>query len=250
MTTSRAAEASPRTKARIAGLLYLVITVAAPFGELYVRGQLIAKGDAAATAANIAANESLYRLGGSADLVAFACDVAVALLFYELLKPVSRSLSLMAAFFRLMHAAIVAVATLAFFAPLLILRGAPHMAAFTPEQLQGLAFTSLRLHGQGYNIGLVFFGVHCVLIGWLIFRSRFLPRIFGPLMAVAGLCYLINGFAALIAPAFKTQIYPAILMPAGVAELSLMIWLIAAGVNVQRWNEQSAGDRFQAREHL
>ena len=134
---SSPSDTSPRTTARIAGLLYLVITVAAPFGEVYVRGRLIVKGDAAATAANIGANESLYRLGGSADLVAFACDVAVALLLYELLKPVSRSLSLMAAFFRLMHAAIVAVATLAFFAPLLILGGAPHMRALRLSSFRG-----------------------------------------------------------------------------------------------------------------
>jgi len=234
----KSAETSPRLRARIAGLLYLVITVAAPFGELFVRAKLVVRDDAAATATNILANQSLYRLGGVADLVAFACDVALAVLFYELLKPASRSVSLLAAFFRLMHAAVVSVATLTYFAPLLFLRGSRHLNGFSAEQLQGLTLVCIRLHGQGYNIGLLFFGIHCVLLGYLIFRSTFLPRILGPLMALAGLCYLTNSLASLLAPAFKAVIYPYILMPAGIAELSLMLWLIVVGVNVQRWKEQ------------
>lgn len=235
-------ELSPRSTARVAGALYLLITLAAPFGELFVRGRIVVKNDAAATAANIVANESLYRLGGVANLIAFASDVAVALLFYELLKPAGRSVSLLAAFFRLMHAAVVAVATLTYFAPLLLLGGTQRLSAFNAEQLQELAYTCLRLHGQGYNIGLLFFGIHCILVGYLIVRSAFLPRLIGALMTLAGLCYLINSFASLLAPAFKAKIYPMILMPAGVAELSLMLWLLIVGVNVQRWTD--ARNRF------
>jgi Domain of unknown function (DUF4386) len=236
-------ETSPRRMARIAGLLYLLITLAAPFGELYVRGRLVVAGDAAATATNILTNESLYRSGGVADLIAFAADVAIALVFYELLKPAGRRVSLLAAFFRLMHAAVVAVATLAYFTPLLLLERAPNLRGFNVEQLQGLSLVSLRLHGVGYNIGLVFFGIHCVLIGYLVYRSTFLPRVLGPLIGVAGMCYLINSFAALLAPAFKARIYPAILMPAGLAELSLTVWLLVVGVNVQRWKDQAAARR-------
>jgi hypothetical protein len=227
--------------ARIAGLMYLIITFAAPFGELFVRGRLIVSGDASATAINIVAHESLYRLGGVADLIAFVCDIAVALLFYELLTPVSRSVSLLAAFFRLVHATVVAVATLAYFAPLLLLKSGQHLSTFNPEQLQGLSLVSLKLHGQGYNIGLVFFGFHCLLVGYLLFRSSFLPRIFGPLMAIAGLCYLINSFAVLLSPAFAHRLFPWILLPALPAELGLTLWLLVKGVNVQRWQEQATG---------
>lgn len=234
---------SPRRTARIAGLLYLLITIAAPFGELFVRGKLIVKGDAAATAANISANEFLYRAGGAADLVAFAADAALALVLYELFKPAGRSISLMAAFFRLLHAAIVAVTTLTYFLPLLLLGNVAYLKVFNADQLQALSLVSLRLHGVGYNIGLVFFGIHCALIGYLIWKSTFLPRAFGLLMAVAGVCYLVNSFAAFLAPLFKAQIYPAILMPAGLAELSLTAWLLVVGVNAERWRQQATTRR-------
>jgi len=234
------AEASPRLEARIAGVLYLIIIVAAPFGEVFVRGRLVVYGDAAATANNILAHQLLYRLAGAADLIAFACDAAVALIFYELLKPVSRSLSLFAASSRLLHVAVVAVNTLILFVPLALLQGVHLLIAFKPDQLQALALASLSLHGIGYNIGLVFFAFHCLLIGYLIFRSTFLPRILGVLMAIAGLCYLINSFDHLLSPSFAGHLYPYILLPSGVAEISLCLWLLVVGVNVQRWKEQAS----------
>ena len=236
--TGTGADTNPRARARVAGLLYLLITIAAPFGELFVRGKIVVRGDAAGTAANIMANSSLYRLGGVADLVAFACDVALAVLFYELFKPVSRSVSLLAAFFRLMHAAVVSVATLIYFAPLIFLEGDRPLLGFSAEQLQGLTLAAIRLHGQGYNIGLFFFGIHCIFIGCLILKSTFLPRILGLLMSLAGLCYLTNSLASLLSPSLKAMIYPYILMPAGIAELSFMGWLIFVGLNVQKWKEQ------------
>ena len=230
----RYASVSPRSTARMAGALYLIIIVAALFAEVFVRGRLVVSGDAAATAANILAHQTLYRLGGAADLVTFLCDAAVALLFYELLKPVSRRLSLFAAAFRLVFAALVLVNTLNHFVPLVLLGGAPYLNAFKPDQLQALALAALHLHGTGYTIGLVVFGVHCVLLGWLIARSTFLPRVLGWLMALAGFCYLANSFAGLVYPPLQGHLYPYILLPAGVVEFSLCGWLLAVGVNVER----------------
>jgi uncharacterized membrane protein YuzA (DUF378 family) len=195
--------------------------------------------DAAATANNILAHETLYRLAGVADLFTFTCDAAVALIFYELLKPVSRSLSLFAAFFRLLYVAIVTVNTLILFAPLVLLNGANVLTAFNPDQLQDLALASLRLHGAGYNIGLVFFGFHCLLLGYLVSKSSFLPRIPGLLIGIAGLCYLTNSFANLLSPPLQDYLYPYILLPSGVAEVSLCLWLLVIGVNVQRWKDQA-----------
>jgi hypothetical protein len=234
----RIAEASPLLMARIAGALVLIITVAAPFAEVFVRGRLVVYGNAAATATNILAHESLYRLAGAADLLAFICDAAVALILYELLKPVSRRLALFAASFRLLHAAIVAANTLHHFAPLVLLGDAHLLTAFNTDQLQALVLVSLSLHGTGYNIGLVFFGVHCLVIGYLIGKSTFLPHILGALLVIAGFCYLINSFAHLLSPSLAAHLYPYILLP-GLAEPLLALWLVVMGVDVQRWKEQA-----------
>ncbi len=244
--TERVAEASPRVKARIAGGLYLLLGIMAGFAELYVRGRLVVRSDGAATAANILAHQSLYRLGGAADLINVVCDTVLALLFYKLLKPVSRSLSLLSAFFRLMHVAILAVSTIFHFAPLVLLGGGSDLSAFSAEQLQAQALVSLRLHALGYNICLVFFGFACLFLGILIFRSSFLPRIFGVLMTLAGGCYVINSFAKLVAPGLARALFPWILLPAFPAELGLPLWLLVVGLNLHRWKEQArAAGKFQ-----
>jgi hypothetical protein len=212
-----------RSKARLAGALYLIIILAAAFAEVFVRGRLVVSGDATATAANILAHESLYRLGGAADLIAFVCDVFVAGIFYELFQPVNATLSLLAAFFRLVHVAVMAVNSINHFAPLVFLKTA---------QLPALALVSLKLHAVGYNIALVFFGFHCLLIGYLICCSRYLPRFLGILMTIAGLCYLTNSFTNFLASAFAATLFPWILLPAALAEWSLTGWLLAVGVRV------------------
>jgi hypothetical protein len=156
------------------------------------------------------------------------------------LKPVSRSLSLLAAFFRLMHVAIYGVDALNHFAPLSFLQGSDYLTAFKPDQLQALALAFITLHDMGYSIALVFFGFHCLLIGYLLFGSAFLPRVLGVLMAIAGVCYLINSFANFLSPAFAGHLFPYILLPCLVAEGSLMLWLLVTGVNVQRWRQQAS----------
>jgi uncharacterized protein DUF4386 len=240
----RTAEESPRLKARTAGALYLIIIVVASFAEFFVHGQLAVGSDAAATAANILAREPLYRLGGAAVLIYLACDTAVALIFYELFKPVSRSFALLAAFFRLLMVTILGVNLLNHFAPLVLLKGS-HLTAFTTDQLQALALVSLRMYAQGFNIALVFFGFHCVLIGSLIFRSTFLPRVIGVLLAITGVLYLTNSFANFLAPEFGALLFR-YLLPFGLpGELSLTLWLLVVGVNVQRWNELASSSAFE-----
>jgi hypothetical protein len=233
-------EASPRLKARIAGVLYLIIIVAAGFAELFVRGRLIVSGDAAATAANILAHEALYRSGAAAVLIYLPCDTAVALIFYELLKPAGRSVSLLAASFRLVMVAVLGGNLVNHFAPLILLKAAPSLAAFSADELQVLALELLRLYAQGFFVAMVFFGFHCLLVGYLICRSAFLPRILGVMMAIAGVCYLAHSFARFLSPALGARIFDYIMVPCFVAELSLTLWLIVVGVNVQRWNEQAS----------
>jgi hypothetical protein len=232
----RVAEASPRFKARIAGVLYL-ITAASGFAES-VRSKLVVYGDAATTATNILTHQQLFRLALVSDVIVAVCYIAVTLLFFDLFKPVNRSLSLLAAFFSLVGCAIAALTCVFHLAPLVVLGGAHELSAFNVGQLQALALTFLKLHSQGYNISLVFFGFYCLLIGYLIFRSTFLPRVLGGLMAVAGLCYMPYSFATFVSPQFAARLFPWVMMP-GAGELVLALWLLVMGVNEQRWKEQA-----------
>ena len=185
----RIADTSPSPRARFTGVVYLLYFLTAVFGEFFGRG-LVVSGDAAATANNILAHQPLFRLGLATGLIATACYVAVTALFYDLFKPVNRSLSLIAAFFSLVGCAILAFASLFRIGPLVVLEGGQYLSAFKVEQLRALAFLFLELYGQAVNICFVFFGVYCLLIGYLIFKSAFLPRILGVLMAFAGLGWL------------------------------------------------------------
>jgi len=228
----RIGEASPRFTARIAGVFYLMVFLTAV--PVLAGGRLVISGDAAATATNILAQEALYRLGWASNLIATACYVVVTALFYDLFKPVNRSVSLTAAFFSLVGCGLGALSGVFQLAPLAVLGGAQYLSVFTVEQLQALALLLLKLQAHAYNIGLVFFGFYCILIGYLIFRSLFLPRILGALMVFAGL-----GWLTFLSPPLANHLSPYILAPGLLGEGSLMLWLLVIGVNAQRWKEQA-----------
>ena len=229
----RMTEASPRPRARIAGVFYLLTFLTG--GVAVPSFRLVVDSDAAATASNILAHEALFRLGFAALLINVACYIAVTLLFYELFKPVNSSLSLCAAFFSLVGCAIQAVSSAFFLAPLVVLRDAQSLSAFRVEQLQAPALMFFKLYAQAYDIGLVFFGVYCLLIGCLILRSTFLPRILGVLMAMAGLAWL-----TFLSPPLANYLSPYNMGLGALAELSLTLWLLGMGVNAQRWKEQAS----------
>src|SRR5471032_81610 len=182
---------SPRAQARLAGALYIATGVTSLIGEMFVRGKLIVPGDPAATAANILSHTLLWRVGGVADLVAAAGDATLALLFFVLFAGVSRPIALLAAFFRLIHVAVLATITLLHFAPLAFLSTTTPLKGMSTPQLQAQAFAFLRLHSIGYNIALFFFGFTCIALGYLIWRSSFLPRVIGVWLAVAGAAYVV-----------------------------------------------------------
>lgn len=238
--TGGAVELAPRRYARICGLLYLYIIVAGVFAELFVRGRLVVPSDAEATAANIGAHELLFRIGLSGELLHLSFDVGVAVILYALLRPVDRDVALLAAFLRLACDLVLVVASMSHFAALRLLEGAGQLETFGPAQRHGLALLALRLHGDGYAISLVFFGFACLSLGYLVFRSGYLPRILGALLVIAGACYLVQSFAHFLAPAFAGTLFPAIFVPIFVAELSLTLWLIVKGVDVARWEERAS----------
>jgi hypothetical protein len=231
----RAVGISPRALSRIGGVLYLIIIVLGLFEEVFVRSRIIVAGDATATAANLKSMESLWRLGVGAEFLLLMCAVGLTLVFYVLLRPVSKDLALLAAFFNLVTIAVEASAGLNLAAAMFPLGSGRSLTAFQPEQLHAMASLSIKSHSYGFGVALIFFGCECIVLGYLIFRSGFLPRILGVLMQIAGVCYLANSFALLLAPSIASRMFPAILMPAFVGEASLCLWLIVKGVNVEKW---------------
>jgi hypothetical protein len=235
VTMERIPEASPRLKARMAGLFELLEALTSGFGQVLVPRMLVVSGDAAATGANVLAHELLFRLGLAAAVIAVACHIAWTLLFYQLFKPVNTTLSLLAAFLGLVAIAMQAFSSVFQLAPLVVLEGGGTLSAFNVEQLQALALMFFKLNAHAFDIYLVFFGFWCVLIGYLIFRSTFLPRILGVLEASAGLCWLT--FLWLPLAQYLSPYNQAF---AGIGELSLTLWLLVMGVNEQRWKEQAS----------
>ena len=236
--STRASEFSPQTIARIGGALYLAIIVAGLFGELVVRDGLIVSGDAAATAANLAAHEGRWRLGIAGDLFMHLCDVPLLVILYRLTRPVNRDLALLVVLFDLTQSAVLVATKLNLMMPLFVAGDAKYLAAFTKEQLNALAYLSMRMDANGFGFGLALFGCGCIVLGYLIRRSGYLPRILGWLMQLAGACYLVNSFAMILAPPLARSLFPAIMLPPFVAETALALWLVIKGVDAARWNER------------
>src|SRR5215212_8449555 len=173
--TTRTAETSPLIYARLTGLLLLLLVVVGPFSQLYVPSTLIVPGDATATADNIRASESLFLSGIVGQSVVFLTEIVLTALLYVLLRPVSRTLSLVAAFARLAMTVVMGVNLLPYFIALLLLSGAGYLTAFKPDQLDALALLSLNAHQYGIFVWQMFFGFHLVVLGYLIYKSGYFP---------------------------------------------------------------------------
>lgn len=232
-----------RQYARVGGLLYLFVIVAAGFGELVARGGLIQWGDAATTATNILAAEFQFRLGIAAEMLTCVADVTLAMILCVLLAPVNRNLALLAGFFRLAFVALYSVSKLFEIAALAALRPTEAFKALTQEQLHDLGYLMLRVHGLGYGASLLFFGCCCLLFGRLIRQSRYLPRLIGWLLEIAGCAYVIFSVAQMLAPVFAgAKLFPAVVPFAFVAETSLCLWLLVKGIDISVWNRRTEAD--------
>lgn len=231
----RADPVSVQRLARFAGLLYLVIIGLGLFGEIVIRHSLIVPGDAGATAGRILAAESLWRSGVSAQLVLLLCALALSWTWYILLRPVSKRLTLLAMFFALVSLAVESVSALHLQAVLAPLKIAEFGQAADQHSFHVLAYLSAVAHGHAFAVALLFFGVECLIIGHLVRRSGYFPRMVGTLMQVAGLCYVINTMAMIQFPDVHGQITPAILLPCLVGESVFCLWLLIKGVNLPAW---------------
>jgi hypothetical protein len=229
-----------QTYARVAGVLFLISFVAGGFGEAYVPSRLMVSADATATAQNIKALDSLFRMGFAGYLVEAVCDIALSLILYVLLRPVRKDLALLAAFFGLVGTAVFAAAEFFYLAPSLILRGAGYLKTFSPDQLNTLALLSLKLFAYGGAMFTVFYGMAWVLRGYLIFRSGYLPRFLGVLMALGGLAFITRNFLLVLAPAYASGSLLLLMLPGG---LSLTVWFLMRGVDVPKWEAKAATSR-------
>jgi hypothetical protein len=229
-------EMSPRTKGRFAGALYLLTIIAGVYAQAFISDRLVVPRDAATTAANILANQSLYRLGFTVYLLEMAAQVATVVLFYQLLKPVSKTGAMLAAAFELIGCGIKIFSRLFYLAPLLVLGGgASYLSVFNKEQLDAIALLLLRINNNGAAIALAFFGFSTLLQGWLIYKSGFLPRWLGVIGIIGGF-----GWLTFLSPQLGMRLFLYLAVYALIGSLATIVWLLTVGVDEQRWRQRAA----------
>lgn len=234
---------SPRTLARLTGLFFLLTILGGIVAQAFISQRLINFSDAAATANNILTNKGLFQLGFTIYLIEMACQVATATFLYQLLKPVNRTVALLAVLLELTGIGIKTVARVFYIAPLFVLGASPSvgsaavssvLSGFTTEQLQSIALVLLKVNDQGAAVALAFFGFSTPLFGYLIYRSKFLPRWLGVLVMVAGLGWLTFLYPPLGYRAFM------IIAPIGLLSAVVKIlWLLIRAVDEDKWREQA-----------
>lgn len=228
-------ETSLQRYARFAGLLYLIVVVAGMIAQMLVANKLVVEGDAAATATNILAHQTLYRLGLTLYLIEMASQVGQVIMYYILLRPVSQSISLLALSIGLVGCVIKTMSRLFYIAPLLVLDTSGYLHVFDVSQTQALALLLLNLNNQAAGLALPFFGLATLLNGLLILRSAVLPRFLGGLSIIGGL-----GWLTFLYPPLGYQLFPAILAIGAIGSLLHITWLLIRGVNVKQWKQWAA----------
>ncbi|MFC4818586.1 DUF4386 domain-containing protein [Flavobacterium sp. GCM10023249] len=225
---------SDKNLARIAGFCYLIVIATGLFSEVFVRQSLRVANDALATAHNIRTNEMLYRLGFVADLVNFVAGIPTILILYYFFKKSTKIILQIALALVIIQTAIIAINLLNQITPLLLLSNDTYLTTFQPNQLATLSLLSLHIQSQGYGIGLVFFGLYCILMGYVIIKTKAIPVIIGVAYALAGLCYLINSFTMFLSKGFANPLFIYLALPIFIGELSLCLWLLIKGIDTTK----------------
>ena len=229
------AETSPSTRGRILAALYLFVIITGITAQSFIADGLVVHDDAARTAANILANTSLYRLGYTIFMLEMVAQVGVTLLFYDLLKPVNRSVARASAVLGLTGCGIKTMARLFYYAPLILLGGASYLSAIQPAHLDALSLAFIKINNQGAAIGLIFFGFEALLEGWLMFKSEFLPRFLGVLSMIGGL-----GWLTFLWPPLGSHAFVGVALFAIVGVIATTGWLFIRGVGDVKWRARSA----------
>ncbi len=220
-----------KSYARTAGLLYLIIAVFGAFAIGYVPSIIIEAGDAATTANNLLANKALFNMGIFGDIVVLLVEVVLTVMLYVMFKPVSHTLSLIAAWSRLAMVLVMAINLLLNIMPVVLLSGAEYLSAFETPQLQSLAFVFFEAHALGIYVWQLFFTMHLIALGTLIIKSDLLPRILGWMIIVGSFGYFIQAITHLmhIENAAITMIYIGLLVVVTIGELAIAFWLLIKG---------------------
>jgi hypothetical protein len=233
--TNPLAETSPSTRGRILAALYLFVILAGIVAQVFISDGLIVRDDAAMTGANIAANTSLYRLAFTIFMVEMVAQIAVSALFYDLLKPVNRSVARISAIMGITGSGIKAMARLFYYMPLILLDGASYLSTFQPAQLEALSLVFIKVNAVGTQIALIFFGFDALLRGWLVFHSGFLPRFLGVLSMIGGL-----GWLTFLWPPLGSQAFTGVALIAIVGVAATIGWLFIRGVDDVKWKERAS----------
>ena len=228
---------SIQTYARLAGVLGLISVLAGAFGEAYVPGVIIVSGDAAATAQRIRDHEMLFRWGFAGYLVEALCDAGLTMAFWVLVRPVHRNLAMLMVVFRIISTCGFAASEVLYFSALPTLLGGQSVAALQPDQLDALAYILLRIAGFGGSLFSTFYGIANIIFGWLLYRSGYIPRIFGIAMIFTGVAFALRTFLLILAPAYASGL---LLATAAVAFIPLVLWLLIKGVNEEVWRRTVA----------
>lgn len=231
MSTS-ASKRSPLFYARVAGVIYLVAMALSMFTQVYVPARIIIAGDAAATARNLVAMEGLFRAGIAIDIVIFVSDVVIAWAFYELLKPVDAGLARLGAFLRVADAAVLTAVTMSGLVSVRLLSGADYLQAISAGELQGLARLFMNLRGLGLHAGFVFLGAGSAIFAYVLYRSRYVPRLISGWGVFASLLLALGSLASLLNQWYAANAAMASMVPMFFYEVPLGLWFLIRGVQV------------------
>ena len=222
--------------ARLAGILGILTIVAGGFGEAYVPGAMIVIGDPAATAHNILSGESLFRWGFAGYLVESLCDAGLTMAFWVLTNRVNRNLAMLMVVFRIISTCGFAAAEVLYFGALPTLKNAAALSSLDPNQVNDIAYTLLQLSLFGQALFSMFYGAASIIFGWLIFKSGYVPGVFGVGMGLAGVAFTVRTFLLVLAPSYAS---PWMIAPMAVAFIPLILWLLVKGVNVPPGRSES-----------
>ncbi|MBX0329676.1 DUF4386 domain-containing protein [Oscillochloris sp. ZM17-4] len=237
--TARTNGTSPRVYARIVGALYLLIFFVGPFAFFMGRTSVVVPGDPAATVNTLLASETMFRLGMVAETVIVLVEIVVSALLYVLFRPVSRPLALAAAFARFAQSILQAVNLITAVPALLLLGGAGYVTVFAPEQVSALVLLSLDANAFVIIIWGLLFGFHLLLLGYLVYRSGFMPRILGILLIIGAVGYLAQSYGHILVPQYDELLSTVVIVLSIPGELAFTVWLLWKGVNIERWEQRA-----------